>query len=230
MPLPFVRETATMRVYHEPGDTVDTEWQESYKAWAPAILSVSPPPKIEYRKYFSREAMGRFTGTSNTNGYAEPEQWRLHPIWPRDNHEIVHVYSAMIGRPSDFFDEGIAVALQTDPSAGRLDSVFNGVEVHQACRGYLAVNLLPLRLASDVTTQPFRNIQDSTLSYRYAGSFVRFLMDRYGTPAVLRFFREAGGGSESLATIQSRTQTVFGRSLEAVEADWLAFLRQSLPA
>ena len=99
MPLPLVRETATMRVYYEPGDAVDVEWQESYNAWALAQLGVQPPQPIEYRKYQSRGAMGSYTGHSTTNGFAEPEQWRFHTIWPRDNHEIIHVFSALVGRP-----------------------------------------------------------------------------------------------------------------------------------
>lgn len=223
--LPFARETATMRVYHEAGDTVDDVWQESYNAWALGHLGVGLPQKVEYRKYFSREAMGRFTGNANTNGFAEPEQLRFHTIWSRDNHEIIHVYTAPIGRPSDFFNEGIAVAFQTDPSAGRFDAVFNGIEVHQACRGYLATNQLPRPLANFVTTTTFRGIQDQVLSYRYAGSFVRFLMDRFGTATVLQFFRQASGRDESLATIRARTERVFGPTLDDLEADWLQGLR-----
>lgn len=223
-PLPFVRDTATMRVYHESGDTVDVEWQEAYNAWAMARLGIAPP-RIEYRKYLSRDAMGRYTGNYNTNGFAEPEQWRLHTIWPRDNHEIVHVYTATIGRPSDFFNEGIAVAFQADPAAGRLEAVFNGQEVHAACRTYLAAGQLPLPVANHATTTPFRNLRDQVLSYRYAGSFVRFLIDRHGLPAVLEFFRRGGGRDESLATIRARTESVFGRSFDQLEADWLAFLR-----
>lgn len=223
--LPLLRETATMRVYAEPGDQVDTDWQESYNTWALAQLGVQPPGKVEYRKYASREAMGRYTGNYNTNGFAEPADWRFHTIWPRDNHEIVHVYTAPFGRPSDFFNEGIAVAFQTDPAAGVFTARFNGQDVHEACRMSLSAGQLPLPLASYVTTTPFRNIQDQVLSYRYAGSFVRFLIERQGLPAVIAFFRQAGGRDESLAAIRARTQSVFGRSLEDLEAAWLAMLR-----
>jgi hypothetical protein len=223
--LPLLRETATMRVYAEPGDQVDTDWQESYNTWALAQIGVQPPRKVEYRKYASREAMGRYTGNYNTNGFAEPAEWRFHTIWPRDNHEIVHVYTAPLGRPSDFFNEGIAVAFQTDPAAGVYAARFNGQDVHEACRAYLAAGQLPLPVASYATTTPFRNIQDQVLSYRYAGSFVRFLIERQGLPAVIEFFRQAGGRDESLVAIRARTQSVFGRSLEDLEEAWLAMLR-----
>ena len=222
--LPFVRETATMRVYHESGDTVDVEWQETFNAWAIARLGIQPP-KVEYRKYQSRDAMGRYTGNYNTNGFAEPDQWRLHTIWTRDNHEIVHLYSAPIGRPSDFFNEGFAVAFQTDPAAGRLDAWFNGVEVHAACRDYRREGRLPLPLADYVTTTAFRALPDQVLSYRYAGSFVRFLIDRHGLAAVLDFFRRGGGRDEPLTAISARVAALFGRTLADLEAEWLAFLR-----
>lgn len=224
-PLPFVRETATMRVYHEPGDTVDVDWQEAYNAWALAYLGLQAPQKIEYRKYFSRESMGRFTGNATTNGFAEPAQWRFHTIWPRDNHEIVHIYTAIVGRPSDFFNEGIAVSMQTDPVVGSFASMFNGQNVHDASRSYLAANTLPRPIANVVTSTSFRNLPDSVFSYRVAGSFVRYLIDRFGVPSVLEFFRQAGGRDESLDVIRARTQRVFGRSLDEIEADWHAFLR-----
>ena len=57
-----------------------------------------------------------------------------------------------------------------------------------------------------------------------AGSFVLYLTDRYGLPAVLAFI---GGASrtDSLATIQTRMLAAFGTSLEEAEADWLATIR-----
>jgi hypothetical protein len=223
--LPFVRETATMRVFHESGDTVDVEWQEAFNAWALARLGTQPP-KVEYRKYQSREAMGLYTGHAATNGFAEPDQWRLHTIWPRDNHEIVHLYAAPIGRPSDFFNEGLAVAFQTDPAAGRFEAWFNGQEVHAACRDYLRDGRLPLPVVDYVTTTAFRGLPDQVISYRLAGSFVRFLADDHGLAAVLEFVRRAGGRDESLAVIRARAEAVFGRTLADLEADWLSFLRR----
>lgn len=223
-PLPFVRETATMRIYYEPGDSVDADWQDAFNAWAIERLGVAPP-KVEYRKYVSRDAMGRYTGHYNTNGFAEPDQWRLHTLWPRDNHEVVHLYSAMLGRPSDFFNEGFAVAFQADPVTGHLESVFNGVEVHTACRDYLRSGQLPLPVANYATTTPFRGLQDQVMSYRYAGSFVRFLIDRFGLAATLQFMR-GNGSDESLAAIRTRAEAVFGRTFDQIEADWVAMLRQ----
>src|SRR5262245_50935377 len=110
--LPFVAETASMRYFHEPGDTIYIPRQEAFNTWALERLGVTVPQKVEYRKYRSREAMAQYTGRGNTNGFAESELFRFHTIWPYDNHEVVHVYSTLIGRPSDFFHEGMAVSFQ----------------------------------------------------------------------------------------------------------------------
>ena len=223
--LPLAGETATMRYYHEPGDGVEVTRQDAFNEWAIARLGITPPRKVEYRKYLSRGAMGRYTGNANTNVFAEPELWRIHTIWASDNHEVVHVYTAMIGRPPDFFNESIAVSFQTDPIAGDFGVRFNGVQVHDARRQYLTAGTLPLPLSRYVATSEFRSISDQVISYRTAGSFVLYLTERFGLEAVLRFFSQAGGRDESLTTIRARMQSVFGESLEEAESAWLDGLR-----
>lgn len=223
--LPLLNETATMRYYAETGDTIDVVRQEAFNAWALERLGITVPQKIEYRKYLSREAMGRYTGNGNTNGFAEPSLWRFHTIWPFDNHEVVHVYTAIVGRPSDFFNEGIAVSFQTDPGRGDFTVRFNGQQVHEACRAYLQSGTLPLPVSRVVTTAGFRSITDSVMSYRMAGSFVLHLIDRFGLPAMLRFFQTTNR-DESLDAIRARVQLVFGVTLEDAEAAWLTAIRQ----
>ena len=223
--LPFASESATMRYYYEAGDSVEVARQEVFNDWAIRRLGILPPRKLEYRKYLSRDAMGRYTGNSSTNGFAEPAEWRIHTIWPFDNHEVVHVYTAMIGRPSDFFNEGIAVSFQTDPSSGDFTARFNGQQVHSACRQSLAMGMLPLPVSRYVVTSEFRNMPDMVLSYRMAGSFMLYLTERYGLETVLRFFAQGGGRDESLGTIRSRMDSVFGASLDDIERGWLDMLR-----
>lgn len=226
MPLPLQRETAGMRYYYAAGDTIDVDWQEAFNAWAIERIGVRPPQPLEYYKYRSRSDMGAHIGVSSTNGYSEPELFKIHTIWPMDNHEVVHVLSAMVGRPSDFFNEGFAVSFQTDPQHNDFTVRFNGQHVHEACRTYLSSGVLPRPLVSYVTTIGFRSIPDTTMSYRMAGSFVLYLTERFGLPSVLAFLR-GGGRDESLATIQARMQSVFGVSVEAAESGWLAVVSPS---
>ena len=80
--LPFAVETVSMRYFHEPADTINVPQQEAFNAWALERLAVVVPQKVEYRKYFSRDAMAKYTGRGNTNGFAEPERFVFHTIWP----------------------------------------------------------------------------------------------------------------------------------------------------
>ena len=223
-PLPVAAESANFRYHYAAGDAVDATWQEAYHAWATATLGVQVPQKIEYYKYGSRQEMGDHTGNYNTNGFADPARFELHTLFPTDNHEVVHIYTSLFGRPSDFFNEGIAVAMQTDPPAGNFNAVFNGQQVHEACRQYLQSGTLVVPLDRAIQTDAFRAITDQTVSYREAGSFVRFLMDRYGMTAVREFFRISSRGDDS-GTIKQRFSAAFGIPFEGAEDAWMTMLR-----
>ena len=75
-----------------------------------------------------------------------------------------------------------------------------------------------------MTTTAFRAVTDSVLSYREAGSFMRFTIDRYGIERVLEFFR-ISSRTDSVTVIKERFQTAFGVSMDDVEREWLAMLR-----
>jgi hypothetical protein len=223
-PLPIASESASFRYHYATGDAVDAGWQEAYHAWAIATLGVQIPQKIEYYKYRSRQDMGDHTGNYTTNGFAEPARFEIHTLWPTDNHEVVHIYTALVGRPSDFFNEGIAVALQTNPPGGNLEPFFNGQQVHEACRQYLQFGTLVVPLDRAIQTDTFRAITDQVLSYREAGSFVRFVIDKYGMPRTLEFFR-ISSRVDDLATIKQRFNAAFGVPFETAESAWMSMLR-----
>jgi hypothetical protein len=83
-----------------PGDGVDPARQEAHYAWATALLGVSLPSQLQYFKYRDREQMARLTGQP-ANGFAVPGRLEVHAIFEWDAHEALHVYSALLGRPSD---------------------------------------------------------------------------------------------------------------------------------
>jgi len=222
--LPVTTESLSFRYHYAAGDSVDANWQETYHAWATTKLGVHLPQKIEYYKYQTRQNMGDHTGNYSTNGFAEPSRFEIHTLWPTDNHEVVHIYTSLVGRPSDFFNEGIAVAFQTDPAAGNFESVFNGQQVHQACQQYLQLGTLVVPLDRVVQTTDFRAVSDQVLSYREAGSFVRFAIDSYGTDRVLEFFR-ISGRDDSLATIKQRFSTAVGVPFDTAGTQWTNMLK-----
>jgi hypothetical protein len=222
-PLPLAAESTDFRFYYSPGDSVQVARQEAFHEWAVAVLGVRVPQKIDYRKYTSRADMGARTGTYNSNGYAEPALFTIHTLWTWDNHETVHIYTALIGYPTEFFNEGIAVGMQVDPLAGDYVPKSGGVAVHAAAKTYRQAGALVLPLSRIVTTNGFRAIGDTTLSYCEAGSFVAFLVERFGMARVLTFFR-ASTRDDALATIEQRFSQVFGLTLDEAQAAWLGFI------
>jgi hypothetical protein len=224
-PLPVSSETGHYVFHAEAGDAVDAAWQESYHVWAIGRLGVQPGRKIGYFKYLSREDMGAHTGNYNTNGYADPTTFEIHTLWPRDNHEVVHLFMSLVGESTALFSEGMAVSFQTDPAKGNFDAVFNGEEVHHAARRYLQSGELVLPLDRIIETTGFRAVTDATLAYREAGSFMRFLADRYGLDKVLAFFRSGGSFSDTASTVKAKFRAAIGVAFEEAEAAWLAMLR-----
>jgi len=212
--------TANIDFSFSTGDSVDTERQEAFHAWATVQLDVAMPRKLQYRKYRDRAHMHRVTG-HETNGFAEPPSFIVHSIWPYDSHEAIHVYSALVGVPSDFFNEGIAVAMAVDPMAGRFVSLWNSTPIDVIARASLRAGQLP-SIASMMTTDGFHRLPEST-SYPLAGSFVDFLLRTRGMRAMQVFLRSSTR-TDSAAVIESRFAAAFGGPVAAAEAEWRAFL------
>jgi hypothetical protein len=225
--LPLASESEHFRYHYEAGQSVDAPRLEAHYAWVTAQLGVTLPRKIDYHKYRSHQQMGDYTGYYEWDGFALAELFELHTMWSWDNHETVHIYSALVGRPSDFFNEGIAVAFQTDPLAGYYESVFNSRTVHEWAKLRLrAGTLLPLDRM--IYTHGFRAVEDEESSYREAGSFVRYLFDTYGMPPLADFMRRSAR-RDYPDVVEARFAEAFGLSLGESEALWHVFLQEHEP-
>lgn len=207
--------------HHAPGDIVDPASQEAFHTWAESRLGVAAPRAIDYYKYRDAGELQRLTGHGGT-GWADPPAFVVHVIWPWSEHEAVHVLSALLGRPSDFFNEGIAVAFQVDPLRRRFVPLWNNEPLHAVAAQLRAQGRLVMP-SQMLETDAFR-ARDLAVSYPIAGSFVLYLIEQFGQPAMNDFFRAAPGREESAAAIQARIQRVWGRSVQALEEDWAARL------
>ena len=210
-------------VYHmAPGDVVDTTWQERYYTWVVTQLAVQPTARLDYFKYRDRSHMQQVTGRL-TNGFAEPGTTRFHTIWPIDNHEGVHTLVILhIGHPTALFNEGIAVAHQTDPHRGDLTPRWSGQPIHTIARNADAAGTIP-SLGSLLTSPGFFNF-DSNLMYPVAGSFVRYLIDVYGL-ARMKSFLTGASFDDAATRTTTRFQAAYGKSLDAAWAEWRTWLR-----
>jgi hypothetical protein len=225
MPLSETVQTGPFIFHFTPGDSVETERELAFHDWATTELGVKVGRPIALYKYENRQQMGALTGNFNTNAYSDPETFAVHTLFPFDNHEPVHLYTSLIGSPVGLWNEGIAVALQTDPYRGDLVPRWSGEPLHEAAARLRATGqLVPIQTILE--TEAFAAL-GGDLRYIEAGSFVRFLWDQYGLDRLKRLFRR-GDANDSKATVSRTFEDVYGRSISDVEHDWLAFL-DSMP-
>jgi hypothetical protein len=220
--LPLSQDSANFTYHYSAGDSVDPQHEEAWFAWAATHLGVNSPQKIQYYKYTSTIQMQQITGMS-ANGWADPPNFSVHTIFAWQGHEVVHVLTALVGRPSDFFNEGIAVSMQVDPYASDPTlALWNGQRLDAIARAALAQGRLP-HVQNMADTSSFRAIPD-TDGYPWAGSFLQLLVTNYGMTRTLDFFRGDGGRDESLSTIMSRFEQVYGISLSDADQNWRGYL------
>jgi hypothetical protein len=221
---PMSRTVATAHyVFHfTEQDRVDEARQEAFHDWVLPQLGVSPGRQIQYFKYLDRTHMQLATGRA-TNGWADPAEFAVHSIFPWHAHEAVHVLTELLGRPSDFFNEGIAVALAFDPLDNRFVALWNNTPIHDVARRQRSAGSL-VSPTTTLTSERFRTHSEE-VSYPAAGSFVAFLIERYGQASLNEFFRRAAGRLEPEAEIRQRVVAVWGKSMETLEQEWLAFLQ-----
>jgi hypothetical protein len=208
-------------IHSAPGDGVNASWQDAYYEWLIGALQLGSAPQLEYYKYRNRAHLLAVTGR-DTNGFAEPGTTRFHTIWPTDNHEGVHTLVILqIGQPPALFNEGVAVAYQMDPVAGILTPRWSGADVHALARQYDVSGRLPA-LTSLLRSPDFFNF-DPNMMYPCAGSFVRYLIDKYGLGALKTYFGSATF-DDAAALTESRFFAAYGRSVASVWDEWRAWI------
>jgi hypothetical protein len=218
-PLSATLETEHFVFRFATGDSVETEWQEIFHDWATRELGVSSP-RIQYNKYLNRSHIYEATGSAG-NAWADPASFSIHTIWPRDNHEVVHLYASLYGSPVALFSEGFAVAHQVDPSAGDFVPRWSGVPVHSWARRFRRESRL-IPIASLLLTSGFRSFDDG-VTYPESGSFVRYLIDEHGLDRMLDLFRR-GSPNQPESDIRSAFRGIYGFEIESAEERWKAFL------
>lgn len=220
-PLSEAASTSALTFRYAAGDTVDAAWQQAYHEWAVQALGVTVTRRITYNKYLDRAHMGEVIGVSNTNAYADPATYAIHTIWPRDNHEVVHLYATAFGSPVALFSEGFAVAHQVNPVAGDFVPKWSGTPLHALARSFRSQGRL-VAIAQLTATADFRQ-PDPNVTYPEAGSFVQYLIERDGLDRMKTLFSRGTAG-DTAASVRTAFERTYGESLDQAEQDWLAFL------
>jgi hypothetical protein len=179
--------------------------------------------RIEFNKFFDADHIERLTGRRTGGGFVLGG--RIFLTRALDPHEIVHVIAQEeLGRPSDFFDEGLAVnfgGLRIEGGEVTLfPSALRNFEVDREALTVFASGRFSGSIRQILTSSAFQ-AQSFEVTYPLAGSFVKFLLRTRGVAAVRTFFQGASA-FDSLAEIEERLQLAFGAPLDSLEAEWRA--------
>lgn len=221
--LPVISETPNYILRASSGDTINGTWQEVYHAWVTTTLGVTPARKITFNKYTSRSHMQAVVGVGNTNAYADRHAYAIHTIWPTDNHEVVHLFTSTWGDTVALVNEGVAVAFQVDPSRDLIPR-WSGSALHDLARQFKQQGR-SVPLAAIVETASWRS-HDPNVVYPMSGSFMRWLIDRYGLDRLRALYARGAGPNEPADGVRSSFATVYGMSLEQLEAAWIVVLTE----
>jgi hypothetical protein len=195
------------------------------------ILGVEPTTPITVYRFPSAQAKKDAVGAAQTlfakpwtrEIFVQAERFPAHAL----RHEMAHVFAAAFGDPvfgialawhfvgpvpvprlAMGLVEGLAVAADFAPPYGRSTR-------HQEAAAMIALGQAPelaRALGAGFT------VESGARAYTLAGSFCRFLLDRFGPEKLRRLYRTAGDFTGS-----------YGRDLASLEKDWRTFLA-GLPA
>ncbi|HVO10283.1 MAG TPA: hypothetical protein VMX54_05955 [Vicinamibacteria bacterium] len=188
---------------------VDVRRSEAFLARLDSLFG--PPPagwRMQFYRHASLAEVQERIGFPAW-GVTDLVTGRVDSVRPYHPHELVHAAMGRIGQPPVFFAEGLAVALTSGGS-------WNGREMDAVAREFLAARG-ELRDVVFVFA-----LTDPQRDYALAGSFVGFLLDRYGIEPMLAFVQgcqEPGGCARALPT-------AYGRPFPALEVEWARALAE----
>ena len=193
-------QTAHVAIYARPGQKADVGNVEKQIASLTRDLGVSDLPRADYYHYDEPGDLMAVTGTY-AGGVTYPVRRQIRSTKESRDHELVHLVAFQLGNPGPFFQEGLAVVL------GDRGRVF-GRSVDGLAKPWARRASLARLIASFNAEQPAQG-------YAIAGSFMKWLVGRYGLPKVAEFFRSSKDQDPA-----SAFGTVFAISLAEAGEQW----------
>jgi hypothetical protein len=233
--------TAHFVVYHSPYQLAGTDRQylaelEHQRAQFAREFGVALPPVATYHLYPDRVTMDRMTGgscgsmpgeTGCTRPFTHPPS--IFGVIRATYHEPIHVYElALAPRPSLngtvwvaplFIAEGTAVALEDRNADPRLSDYCSDLAYAplDECARIAIAHLQPSSILSDTG---FRQA-DAGFAYSLGGSFVKYLILRYGYRSFGRFYYTlAAQPSDRVADYKAASQQVYHRTIRQLIGSW----------
>lgn len=138
-------------------------------------------------------------------------------------HELVHIIGNKIAKPDALIDEGIAVHLSQKYGQNPFSKIlgYPDKSINQILKILLKNNSrIPLKKLFG-----YKNIgeaKNGKLAYCQSGSFVNFLIGKYGKKKFLELYASYGNNDELSAA--EKFESIYGFSLEAAENRWIEFI------
>ncbi len=168
------------------------------------------PDRVTKFGYTLHHGAGWATGRAIVEVFNEHEQLDA-------THELVHIVASSIGNPPALFREGLAVALQRDAK-------WDGYSVDAWTRDLKRRNMLMPERQLFVLTDIGPEQTLPAITYPEAGSFMKYLSERFGLDAVLRAYGQLKSADDPhwIAENETKFEHIFGRSVDRAAAEWLA--------
>jgi len=206
----FHKETLAEKKLHE----IIQEREKAYTKIV-KILGIEPPHKIRLflfpssrEKTFYTGHIGAGAAQSFTMMEVYNEEIKVEP-----HHELTHIIASFINPNSPaLLNEGLAVSIVP---------YWNGKHVDDWVRLYKRKGeLIPL-----ITLLTFTEIGSPStmpsISYPEAGSFVKFLIERYGVNKFRQLYSKAKNGKKFLEFNKELFIEIYEKSIEQLEKEWL---------
>lgn len=142
--------------------------------------------------------------------YVSWDDIEFHSINANDNHEVVHFITDPIGRPPRALAEGTVFWLTGE---------YMGVPLDEAMKNIVRSSSLP-PLANLFEYNQLAMI-DPSISMPTAGSFVAFLVDRFGVAKLMELYGLTNG-MNSFAGTAASIEKVYGMPAADIETAWRA--------
>ena len=201
--------------------------QETRYGQLSSILGVTLQDKIHFYKYASPDHMAATIGVTGTEveGVVFPNSSRneIHSLSSYHPHEVVHALANQINLPPALLVEGLAVYYgnRTASHVVPVELVRNG-------------KLIPISSiiygASFYGADKFGEeaVEWREKTYIEAGSFTKFLIDKYGSERFLRFYATTHQSSIMDNNIYHQVQVIYNRSINSLEDEWMEYLKSFL--
>ena len=209
----FHKRTLAERKLHE----IIQEREKVYTRIA-EILGIEPPHKIRLFLFPSSREKTFYTGhigAGAAQGFTVMEVYN-EEIKVEPHHELTHIIASLINpSPPALLNEGLAVSIVP---------YWDGKHVDEWVRLYRRKKeLIPLMTLLTFTEIGSPSTMPS-VSYPEAGSFVKFLIERYGIDKFRQLYSKAKNGREFLKFNKELFIKVYGKSVEQLEEEWLGSL------